>query len=144
MAPRPAASTSHRPTRVIDAAYLQARLPPGSRLIEASSSDWTITTRYGITTTAVTDTDYGDHVFTPLIAQISGRRPSGPGEVALTRSLARHTGRGLGDSIVNTATKRRYTIVGIVAERFDPSAQTAYLAPGTIGDAGPEPRGDCP
>ena len=130
------ASGSTRPGAVIDAAFLAAHLPAGARLIETSGSKWTIATRYGITTTEVQDDDYGNHVFTPLLDAVLGRRPTGPGEVALTPSLARRIGRGVGDAIVNTATKVRYTVVGIVADRFDPVAQTAYVAPGTIGTLG--------
>ena len=116
----------------ITPAYLLAHLPAGSRLITAVSGEWTITTRYGITTSGVTDTDYADPALARLTTQVSGRQPANPGEVALTTALAHKIGRTVGQAIVDTQTKRSYTVVGLVKARYDPTAQQAYVAPATL------------
>ena len=119
----------------ITPAYLLAHLPPGSRLITTVTAEWTITTRYGITTTGVNDTDYAHPLLAPLTTLVSGRQPTHPGEVALTNALAHKIGRTVGQTIVDTTTKQRFTVVGLVRPRYEPTAQLAYVAPGTLTNA---------
>ena len=119
----------------ITPSYLLAHLPPGSRLIATVNAQWTITTRYGITTTGVFDTDYADPALARLTTQVSGRPPTRPGEVALTTALAHRIGRTVGQSVVDTTTKQSYTVVGLVTPRYDPTDKVAYLAPGALTDA---------
>ena len=115
--------------------YLLAHLPPGSRLLTTLTGDWTITTRYGITTTAVSDAAYAGPLLARLTTQVAGRRPTRPGEVALSFDLAAKIGRSVGQSIVDTSTGLSYTIVGLIKARYDRTAQLAYVAPGTLTGA---------
>lgn len=108
-------------------ARMLGALPPGSRLLPVDSGGLTVTTAYGVATIQTTAVSYRDPALTGLWRQVEGRAPSTPGEIAVTPALARRLGRTIGQTVADARTKKAYTIVGTVADRYHRSTQMAFL-----------------
>ena len=72
---------------------------------------------------------------TGLVRVESGRAPGGPGQVALTATLAHQLGIGIGALLQVPGDSRRLRVVGIARDRYGPQDSTAYSLPAATADS---------
>lgn len=122
--------------RPLSVEQILARLPPGSSLTAIHRVDTKISTAFGLTEAQFIDRNYSDPVFAPLYRNSAGRVPAAGNEVALSSALARSTGWHIGSTFIDLQSKRTYTVVGLVDDRFHPGFEQVFAAPGALGTAG--------
>ncbi|PZS27317.1 MAG: hypothetical protein DLM58_19005 [Pseudonocardiales bacterium] len=109
-------------------------LPPGSRAIAYLSafSDMQIHTSSGLKYAQQVGLDYTDPLAHGLVHQKSGRAPRNVHEVALTPSLAKSAGLGIGDVMHLINPTRDLTVVGLAADAAHNHAESGYTLPAAV------------
>lgn len=113
---------------------LDELFPAGTRTV-TYRSEWgrVLRTAGGTRASAeITDLPLADPLAAPIMQVTSGRAPEQPGEVFLTRAVARRLGVGPGDTVeLERPAPATWTVVGVGERRAWWDAETVVLAPGT-------------
>lgn len=115
------------------AARLDLAVPPGSRVLQERESSGRVGAAGRVAQADLHELAYDDPVAAGTYAQVSGRAPDGPREVAVTTALAERLGVEPG-SQVELATGP-VEVVGTVAPADRVGTTTVVLDPGALGEA---------
>lgn len=124
--------------RTADGTDSASLLPAGSRLIERLTGRAIVAIGDGLTVLPYTGIDAADPMTTGMFVVRGGRPAAVPGEVTVTRSLARRLRVGIGDTLIAGSPQRQLTVVGIVdlTRRLD--QQALIVAPSAPLSPAPE------
>lgn len=105
-------------------------LPSGSQVVPSETVRAAIRTKDGVKVADLTGFDYAVAPVRGLIRQVKGRAPRTGDEIALSRTLSRAIGQGIGDSVATTRpAKKMFRVVGIVEDPYNLKLEGAYTVP---------------
>ena len=100
-------------------ADLATLFPTGSKVVADRQSTVRVKTKAGIGQLYLRGLDYRQSTGAGLYKQLEGRAPTGPSEVALSRSAVKSIGATIGQPIELPAAKQSLTVVGIIENPRD-------------------------
>ncbi|MCX4549694.1 FtsX-like permease family protein [Streptomyces sp. NBC_01500] len=122
-------STGTKPDSAVD---LAAVLPPGAKSITQQYMNATVTTKYGIKNTALTELKTADPLVRGMIELVNGRFPKTDSEMVANEAFLKSSGLHIGSQTTVRGAGRTFTITGSVELPADLKHDYLYVNPGAL------------
>ncbi|MFD7860847.1 FtsX-like permease family protein [Streptomyces sp. NPDC059783] len=111
---------------------MRAALPEGARALTLQSVPASVTTKYGLTGTDITEFRVSDPMARGRVELVRGAFPHGTDEMVATEPFLTSSGLRIGSRTTVRSIGRTYTITGIVEDPSDLKAKQLYADPGAV------------
>ncbi|WP_405778722.1 FtsX-like permease family protein [Streptomyces sp. NBC_00859] len=111
---------------------LTAALPAGARAITQREVMSTLTTRYGITTTDVTELDTADPMVRGMVELVRGSYPTSDSGIVANDAFLKSAGLHVGSRTTVRGVDKTFTITGAVEVPADLKSNFLYVRPGAL------------
>lgn len=111
-------------------------LPPRAVVHEEVESGAELTSARAAVYASVEGVDLGAPPLNGLVRVVHGRLPNGPGEVAVTATLAHQLRVTVGSTIRSAGDSQSLAVVGVVRDRYGPRDTNLYTQPDTASSIG--------
>lgn len=119
-----------------DAPDVASMLPAESRVVRFFEQEARVDSPGALLTPTVTDAPVGDPLLSGRLEVREGRGPIDPTEIAISPSISRELGIGVGQTIRLTSPAGVYRVTGIVAPNNSLSSWMLLVAPGSLPTTG--------